>query len=358
MANEEKIKALEEEITKTKYNKATQLHIGILKGKIAELKEREETLKRGKSKGLGFGVKKTGHATVVFVGLPSVGKSTLINALTNATSKVAAYEFTTLDVVPGMMNYGGVSIQLLDVPGLITGAAGGKGRGREVLSMVRNAELALIVLDPRRIEAGVRIKEELEDVGVRLDKEPPEVVIKKRDKGGIKVTTTVKLTKLTLEGAKQVLMSNGVLSADVIIRQDVSAGELVDAIRGNRVYIPSVVVVNKMDIIGNMKIPQGYLPISAANKTNLDRLREEIFQKLNFIRVYLKPQGGRADLTEPMILKSGSTVRDMCLRLHKEILAKFRYALVWGQSVKHDGQRCGLSHALKDKDVVTIVREL
>jgi len=358
MAYEDRITALQEEITKTKYNKATQLHIGRLKAKIAELKEREDTLKRGKGKGLGFGVKKTGHATVVFVGLPSVGKSTLINALTNAESKVAAYEFTTLNVIPGMMSYGGVNIQLLDVPGLITGAAGGKGRGREILSMVRNADLALIVSDVNKIQAGEDIKKELEGVGVRLDKKPPEVVLKKRDKGGIAVTSTVKLTRISSDEIKEVLASQGILNADVIIREDITADEMIDVVWGNRVYIPSVVVVNKTDQVGSIRMPSGYLPISAAKKTGLERLREEIFKKLRFIRVFLKPQGGKADYSEPMILHEGATVKDMCGRLHKDFLTKFRYALVWGRSVKHDGQRCGLNHVLKDKDTVTIVREL
>jgi len=358
MVNEEKIKELEEEISRTKKNKATEMHIGILKAKIADLKEREVTLKRGKAKGLGFGVKKTGHATVVLIGLPSVGKSTLINQLTNADSKVASYEFTTLNVIPGMMSYGGVNIQLLDLPGLITGAAGGKGRGREVLSMVRNADLCLIVLDITRLKSGVDIKEELEGVGVRLDKKRPDVIIRRRDRGGLKVTKTVKLTRIDDEMVKRTLVSNGVLSADVMIRGDVSAAQLQDAILGNRVYIPSVVVVNKTDLTEETKWPRGYIPISAANNINLDVVREEMFQKLNFIRVYLKPQGGKADLNDAMVLHRDATIRDMCMRLHKDFLGKFRYAIVWGQSVKHEGQRCGLTHVLKDKDVVTIVKEL
>ncbi|MFH1055111.1 MAG: GTP-binding protein [Candidatus Altiarchaeota archaeon] len=358
MTNEERIKALEEEIGTTKYNKATQLHIGKLKAKIAALKEEVEVRRRSKGKGLGFGVKKTGHATVVLVGLPSVGKSTLINRLTNAASKVGAYDFTTLDVIPGMMSYGGVNVQLLDLPGLITGAAGGKGRGREVLSMVRNADMVLIVLDIRRIRAGEEIKDELEGVGVRLDKTPPDVVIKRRDKGGIKLGKAVKMTKLDDDTAKAILMAQGILSADVIIRQDVKAEELLDAAVGNRVYIPSLVVVNKIDLDQEVKLPKDYLPISATNLTNIDRLREAIFRKLSFIRVYLKPQGGKADYNDPMILKKDSTIEGMCLRLHKEFIQKFRYAMVWGSSVKHEGQRCGLTHVLKDKDVVTIVREL
>ena len=89
---EEQIKELEEQISKTKYNKATEGHIGKLKAKIARLNEEEE--KRRASKGgntKGFYVKKAGNATVALVGFPSVGKSTLLNQLTGAKSEVGAY---------------------------------------------------------------------------------------------------------------------------------------------------------------------------------------------------------------------------------------------------------------------------
>ena len=115
---EEQIKELEEQISKTKYNKATEGHIGKLKAKIARLNEEEE--KRRASKGgntKGFYVKKAGNATVALVGFPSVGKSTLLNQLTGAKSEVGAYHFTTLDVVPGVMVYNHAKIQILDMPG-------------------------------------------------------------------------------------------------------------------------------------------------------------------------------------------------------------------------------------------------
>src|ERR671934_1442186 len=148
----EKIKAIEDEIHKTQINKATEFHVGLLKAKIARLKKEMEENVHGKTlhsggENVGFDVRKTGDATVVLVGLPSVGKSTLLNRLTNAKSHVASYQFTTLTAVPGMLHYRGANIQLLDMPGIIEGASDGKGFGRRVLSVARSADLVLIVLD-------------------------------------------------------------------------------------------------------------------------------------------------------------------------------------------------------------------
>ena len=108
MAIDEQIKAVEDEIQKTPYNKATQHHIGRLKAKLARLKDEQET-RRLKSGGGGpsYAVRKSGNATVGLVGFPSVGKSTLLNQITDATSAVAAYDFTTLDVIPGLMEHRG-----------------------------------------------------------------------------------------------------------------------------------------------------------------------------------------------------------------------------------------------------------
>lgn len=62
-----------------------------------------------------------------------MGKSTLLTQLTGTDSEAAAYEFTTLTCIPGVIHYNDAKIQLLDLPGIIEGAAQGKGRGRQVL---------------------------------------------------------------------------------------------------------------------------------------------------------------------------------------------------------------------------------
>ena len=71
----EKIKAIQDEMARTQINKATEHHLGLLKAKIAKLKKEQETdqIKKSSKKSDGFDVKRTGDATVVFSGLPSVG---------------------------------------------------------------------------------------------------------------------------------------------------------------------------------------------------------------------------------------------------------------------------------------------
>src|SRR5436309_13880683 len=132
---------------KTQINKHTEHHVGLLKAKLAKLRADLETSTASKGGGGAFEVKKGGDATIVLIGLPSVGKSTILNRLTNAKSKVASYAFTTLTVVPGIMRLNGADIQILDLPGIISGAASGKGRGRRVLSVALNVDLILLVLD-------------------------------------------------------------------------------------------------------------------------------------------------------------------------------------------------------------------
>ncbi len=356
----EGIKALEEEISKTKYNKKTQHHIGLVKAKLAKLKEKQEARSSKGKKSEGYDVRKTGDGTVILIGFPSVGKSTLLNDLTNAESKTAAYAFTTLTVVPGIMEYNDAKIQILDVPGIVKGAAAGTGRGREVLSVMRSAELAIIMVDVNAPEHYEVLKKEIYDSHLRLNKRSPDVKIKKTGHGGIKVASTVKLTKIDAETVKTIMREFKINNADVVIRTDVNIDEFIDALEGNKKYIPAIVVINKIDLATEEQVERvvhelkADLAISAKDKIYIEQLKELIFEKLNLIRIYLKEPGKEPDMDIPIIISKYSTVRDVCNKLHKDFISKFKFCRIWGKSSKFPGQKLMLEHKMIDKDVIEI----
>lgn len=356
----EKIKELEDQIKKTKYNKKTQHAIGLYKAKLAKLKEAEFKRSSGGKKGEGYSVRKSGDATVILVGFPSVGKSTLLNILTGAASPVASYEFTTLDVIPGTLNYESAQIQVLDVPGVVHGAAMGRGRGKEVLAVMRSADLAIVLIDSLRPEHHQALLKEIYDSGLRLNQEPPDVKIKKTARGGVRVGTTVRLTRTDKRTIQDVLREFKINNADVVVRTNITIDQLIDVVEKNKVYIPAITVLNKIDLIGEKRIAElkkkikPDLCISAQQNIGVEEIKDLMFKKLKFIRIYCKEVGKKADLDVPLILKEGSTIKTMCEKLHKDFVSKFKFSRLWGPSAKFDGQKFMLGHKLKDKDIVEL----
>lgn len=365
----EKIKAIQDEMARTQINKATEHHIGLLKAKIAKLKREQEenVVKKSGAKSDGFDVRRTGDATVVFIGLPSVGKSTLLNRLTDANSTVGAFQFTTLTVVPGMMDYRGAKIQVLDLPGIIKGASSGKGLGKRILSVARTADLVLLILDVFQPYHEDVLITELGNIGIRLNQLPPNITIEKASMGGIAIAQQVRLTKITEKHLKDILHLYGVVSARVVIREDVTSEQLADHMAGNISYSKALVVLNKVDLADEQFIQDlrqkrirestsTAVEVSANAGVNIDKLKQQIYEQLKFIRIYMRPKGGETDYKEPLIAREGDTVEDVCNKLHRRLRREFRYGLVWGKSVKFGGQRVGLSHILLDEDVLTIIK--
>lgn len=294
------------------------------------------------------------------MGPPSVGKSTLINKITNAESRTAAYQFTTLTVVPGLMEYRGAKIQILDLPGILQGASEGRGRGKEVLSVARSADLILIMLDVFTTRDNF-IYNELEAMGVRIDQKPPNVVITPKQKDGVVVSSTVPLKRLNQKTIESILAVYGMHNAEVVIREDISPDQFIDVLVGNRRYVPSLLVLNKVDLVKkeyleSIKKELGqFVPISAENNVHMEQLKAAIYSRLDLIRVYTKPKMGEADMKEPLMMRRGSTVQDMVQKLHvKGMEEGFRHAAIWGRSAKFGGQKVGGKHVLEDGDIVQI----
>lgn len=364
----ERRKAIEEEIAKTQKNKKTEYHIGRLKGQLARLKtEMLENAARaaGARGGEGFDVRRSGDVRCALIGFPSVGKSSFLSTVTETKSEAASYEFTTLTCIPGKMMHKGTEIQILDLPGIIEGAAEGKGRGRQVIATARTADLIIIMVDAGRAEAQRgKIEYELESVGIRLNQTFPNVTFKKKlscSMNAINFTTTVALTKGLNESlVKEILKDYKIHNADVVVREDIDVDQFIDVVEGNRRYMPCLYVYNKIDMIPMeevarlAKLPHGVV-LSLTWNLNLEEVIDEIWEHLNIIRIYTKKHGSPPDFVKPFVVKRDSTVEHICNRIHKDIASRFKYSLVWGTSAKHQPQRVGISHVLEDEDVLQIM---
>lgn len=272
-------------------------------------------------------------------------------------------EFTTLTCVPGILEHKGATIQLLDLPGIIEGAAQGKGRGRQVIAVARSADLILLMLDATKSDVQKQLLEyELESVGIRLNKRPPDVYFRPKQSGGVAFTATVPLTKITEKVAMSILKEYKIHNADLLVREDITVDELIDVIDGNRQYIPCLYLYSKIDAVSLEEVDRlarqlNSVVMSCYLKLNLDYVIEQIWEFLRLCRVYTKKQGSSPDFSDPIVLRGGSRVEDACKAIHRSLAdpTQFRYALVWGRSTKHDPQRVGMQHELSDEDVIQIV---
>lgn len=148
-----------------------------------------------------------------------------------------------------------------------------------------------------------------------------------------------------------------------MLNEDSTVDDLIDVIEGNRVYIPAIYVLNKIDQISIEELDVIYkiphcVPISAHHKWNFDDLLETLWEYLKFTRIYTKPKGQLPDYNEPVILrKDNRTIEGFVNKIHRTLLKDFKHALVWGSSVKHNPQRVGKEHVLNDEDVVQIIKK-
>lgn len=221
---------------------------------------------------------------------------------------------------------------MIDLPGIIEGAKDGRGRGRQVIAVAKTCHLIFIVLDVNKPLTDKRVIEsELEGFGIRINKEPPNITFKKKDKGGLNITSTVPLSHIDHDEIKAVMSEYRINSADIAIRCDATIDDLIDVLEARgRSYIPVIYVLNKIDAISIEELDLLYripnaVPISAEHGWNVDELMEEMYvlgastvarfhvnanfflfrwEKLKLVRVYTKPKGKMPDYSAPVVLRS------------------------------------------------------
>ncbi|MHA1753977.1 MAG: GTPase [Candidatus Odinarchaeia archaeon] len=360
----EKIIALQEYISKIPKHKGTEKLLSLLKTKLAKLKEKAESLKKlKKGSGKHINIRKEGAGQVVLVGLTNCGKSSILNELTGSKAKIASYPFTTSKPEVGMLEFGGVYIQIVEAPALFDGATTSPS-GPPIFSVIRNADAICIVLDlsSNPIEQLKIILDELEQNGIKINCEPPKVRIKKTGSGGLQFLGLHYFSG-EKEDLLEILKEAGVINAVIQFYDKTDLTQFSEALDEKIVYRPALIIGNKGDLEGSSKSYQELISseyneyptvaISCLKRKNIGNLKREVFKLLKIIRVYTKETDGTVS-ERPLVLRDGATVEDVAKRLHQKFIKKFKYAKIFGDSAKFLGEKVGLEHELKDNDIIQI----
>jgi len=365
---EEKIKALEEFISAVPKHKGTENLLYWARRRLRELREEQEERRKRRVSGRGptFFIEKEGAAQIVLLGLANVGKSLLLRRLTNADVEVADYPYTTRRPVPGMLKFEDIQFQLIEAPALMPGAADGVAWGTKVLGLARNADGIIIVLDAanKPLHQLKIVLEELRKAHIHVIKPRGRVVIEKgRSGSGIRVALSGRLIDCTVNDIMNLLKSYRIYNALVKVYGEVTIDDVEKAIFGNITYKPTIILVNKMDLVERKiyekirkVVPKTIpvLPVSAKTSEGLCAIGKVLFDVLEIIRVYTKQPNHEKPSEHPLILRRGATVYDVAKAIHSSFVENFKYAKIWGPSAKYPGERVGLDHEVMDKDIVEI----
>ena len=304
--NEEKILALEEMLRVLPKHKGTDHMRADLRRKLSKFKE-AATQRKSSGKHIDiFHIPKNGAGQITLLGTPNSGKSAIVAAVTNARVNVAEFLFATSAPVPGMMPYEDIQIQIVDMPP-ITADFVTPGQ----VNAYRNCDLIGIVVDLSN--------DAVEQLGVCVD----------------------------FLDTRRLLMDEQIQAKDG---------------QGNFLGRRAFVICTKADLAeadAVKALKKGcsrsfeFVEISTERSDSLDEFRRVCFRLLGVIRIYAKPPGRAADMSEPFTLPKGATVMDLAVDIHRQLAQKLRYARIWGTGV-HDGQNVQRTHVLYDKDIIEL----
>ncbi|MBS7611964.1 50S ribosome-binding GTPase [Candidatus Bathyarchaeota archaeon] len=361
---EDKIRLMKEFLSICPKHKGTAKLIINVKRKISSLEEELEAKKRGRktAKDL-FAVEKAGDVQIAVVGLTNVGKSSLLSALTNAKPLISDIPYTTTLPIVGAFHYEGIDFQLVELPALMEGASEGKGCGLKTMSIIRNADGLILMIDSSKnpIEQWQALTKEFENSRILIKKPKGHVEIIRKPAGVITMGGGGKLIDCSFEDVKALLTDYGFKSVFVKLIGEVSIDDVEDAVFGMSTYKPTIVLANKMDIPSSQEnlnsllqlvVGLKIIPVSCLTGMGLNSVGNALVEALELIRVYTKPPGTVKPDSKPIVLRRGATVGDVAKSIHKELFERFRYARIWSGSIK--GLRVGLNYLVEDGCIVEI----
>jgi len=309
----ERLELLQEMHRTIPKHKGTEHLRAEIKTKIKELRdELAGPAKGGDRSGPATFIHPDGAAQVAILGPPNTGKSTLHAALTGSHAHTGAYPFTTLYPEPGMLPVDDTHIQLVDLPPISP---------RHPIPWIGNAlqsaDGALLVIDlgqPGCVEQIIEVREILAE------------------------------RRVTLTGSWD--------------------GEPAEGDDPFAVRLPTLLVANKSDAIADIdgdlavcrELGDFHFPtttVSAATGADLDTIGPWLFRNLDIVRVYTKAPGKPPDMQRPYTVRSGATVADVAMLVHRDLAASFQHARLWGRDA-YDGQQVGRDHQVEDGDVLEI----
>ncbi|NHK32250.1 MAG: TGS domain-containing protein [Asgard group archaeon] len=266
--------------------------------------QKAEVLKKPKAKARQydpFEIPMSGVGRIALFGLSNVGKSTLMNAITNTEVDVGSYLNTTTIGQAGACTFHGVTFQIVDLPGFLDFKEDWT-ISKQIVRVARTSDAIMMVIDltmdiDRQLSF---LTQQLEDAKILVGGESDyklAIIASKGDLPGSKETYQELLKKVKWE-----------------------------------VY-----------------------PIAYNNEESLEKLKESIYNLLKVIRVYTKPPGKKPNLDEPFVIRKGASVSDVAEKIHTSFINRFRYAKIWGTSSQFDGQQVGLDHILQDEDVIELI---
>jgi len=365
---EERLRLMGEFLSLVPKHKGTERLCSQVKRQMSQLRQEIERKKREAKRGGGpsFFVEKAGAAQVAVVGPTNVGRSSLLRAVTNAQVEVASYPFSTRVPTPGMLPYQDIQLQLVEVPPIVEGSSEGRAEGFQNLSMARNADGIILMVDLTDDPAGnyLMVAQELENSRILTTKPPGEVEIQRRGHGrDVQFVWEGELEGCTKEEVVGLLGEYRIRSALVRIRGRVTIDVVEDSIFGNAVYRPAIVVANKADVGGDEATleqlrqaarPLEVLVVSAERTPDLgELLGSRLFGLLGIARIYTK-EPGKEPAVEPIVARRGITVGELAKMIHSDFYERFRYARLWGPSAKFPNERVGLDRELEDGTVIQL----